>query len=299
MTPLLACAAAGPCEAEPNDQLRTLCLVQRAAEETAAGRDGSARCAAIGDPHWRGECHFRVAEEMARGGRIAEALPHCEQSDRYAKFCTTHVAWTGDFSRVAEDAVPDGPLRAAWWFGRSFGSGIADPTTATDEHARTAWALEAVRLAGDLPTALAAWQGGIALHGDPLPPDARHGRYDPAQPVEAASALPRVAMYGGASRLRGETVEEDVAIALLEALHFREDTLAEAFRPYLADPRPRVRYTAVQLFRILPSADAEATLSAMASDPDPIVTALVEDALRYHTWEGKPNRPGQRAKESR
>lgn len=296
---LLACGGDGPCEAEANEQLRTLCLVQRAAAETAAGRDGSALCPTIADDHWRDECHFRVAEEMGRSGRIAEALEHCDRSDRYAKFCTTHVAWTGDFSTVAESALPDGALRAAWWFGRSFGSGIADPKTATDEHARTAWAFEAIRLTGDLDAALASWRSGTPLRGEPLPPDARHGRYDPAQPVEAAAGLPRVPMYGGASRLQGETVDDDVAIALLEALHFREDTLANAFRPSLSDPRPRVRYTAIQLYRTLPSADAEATLSAMADDPDPIVAALVADALEYRTWEGKPNRPGQRLRPKR
>ena len=57
-----------------------------------------------------------------------------------------------------------------------------------------------------------------------------------------------------------------------------------------------MRYTAVRLFRVLPSPDAEATLAAMKDDADPIVRAHVADALQYRTWLGKGHAPGLKKK---
>ncbi|MDP2313355.1 MAG: HEAT repeat domain-containing protein [Pseudomonadota bacterium] len=313
---------AGPevCAQEPFEQLRIGCLVESAAR---AGREGDpdraeAACAALPAGAWLDECHFRAGEELGRAGKVVPALAHCGRAGRFATFCTTHVGW--GIPPLEEPlatwlsgvpALPDeleieaaDTLRARWWFNRYFGTGTADPALAQaappDElpHARGAWALEAIRLAdGDLPAARAAWTAGTVLTGPILGGegrDRRLGRYDAPFKIAGEDALPRIPTFGGGRRFVGETPDEDLDLALVEGLYFRERTGAAAFRPFLADPRPRVRYTALRCYRTLPSPDAEAVLSAMAQDADPIVAAHVADALKYRTWKGKPNAPGLR-----
>ncbi|MDP2309189.1 MAG: HEAT repeat domain-containing protein [Pseudomonadota bacterium] len=316
---------AGPevCAREPFEQLRIACLVESAAR---AGREGNAdlaeaACAALSTTAasaeslgtWQDECHFRAGEELGRAGKVVAALAHCGRAGRFATFCTTHTGWgipPGDAPLATwlsgVTALPEALraeatdiLRARWWFNLYFGTGAADPAPARaaspDEapHARGAWALEAIRLTdGDLPAALAAWASGIVLTGPPL--DRRLGRYDAPFKIPGEDALPRIWTFGGSRRFVGATPEEDLDIALLEGLYFHERAGAEAFAPFLRDPRPAVRYTALRCFRTLPSPDAEAVLSALAQDPDPIVAAHVADALKYQTWKGKPNAPGLR-----
>ncbi len=310
-------AGAGPevCANEPFEQLRIGCLVESAAR---AGREGAvdraeAACAAIPVGTWRDECHFRAGEELGRAGVSGAALAHCGRAGRFASFCVTHVGWGLPPSDVPLAAllfgVPALPealqaeateiLGARWWFNRYFGTGEADPGLALaappDQrpHARGAWALEAVRLLdGDLAAVEAAWDANTILTGPAL--DKRLGRYDAPFKIAGEDALPTVWTFGGSRRFVGETPEEDLDIALLEALYFREATGASAFVGALRDPRPRVRYTALRCYRTLPSPDAREVLSAMADDPDPIVRAHVADALKYETWKGKKNAPGLR-----
>lgn len=308
----LACARA-PCADEPNEQLRTLCFVQRAADQARGAEPSGAaipsarrNCEQISDETWRGECYFRVAEGAGESGAIEQAVAACKDAGRFSSFCATHIAWLSNYGELTpynrETVLASPELSAAYWFFRYYGTGSADPALAKNErddqgtYARTGWAMEAVRLTeGDVLRARAAWDAGHALTGIPLAADARHGRYDPVQWLDAFSSLPTVPMYGGAVRLAGETPEDDLTIALLEAAYFCPRTTADAFLPYFSDPHPRVAYTAIQRFRILPSAAAESLLTARKDDPDPLVAALVADAIRYRTWEGKPNRPGKRA----
>lgn len=312
---LLACAApepapTGPCAEERFEDLRTLCLVQRASEAARAGDEAAAgsACAAVREARWGQECWFRVGEELGAGGRIPAAMQACAKAGEFASFCVTHAGWR---ARPTEDplslwaeaaAVLPEPQRteaaallpARWWFNRVYGTGVADPSLATDPASRTAWALEALRLSdGDLAAARRAWTEKIVLRGPALPPEARLGRYDLGIRIPGEDA-PRVPVFGGAERLVGADEAEDLEIALLEAAYFREATGAEAFRPHLDEPRPRLRWTAVRLFRILPSADAEAVMRRLSADPDPVVRAHAEDALKYRSWEGKPNAPGLR-----
>ncbi len=309
---LLACSFA-PCDDEANDQLRTLCLVQAAADHARRSDAGGAaipgaraRCDQIADPTWKDECFFRVAESAGQAGAIAEAVAACRDAGRFASFCDTHIAWLSDYAdlstenRAAVDASP--ALSAAFWFATYYGTGNANPGLVKSRpasqaaYARTGWAMEAVRLTeGDIARARSAWDADETLAGGALAADSRHGRYDPAQWLDELAALPTLPMYGGATRLAGETDEEDLTIALLEAAYFYPRTSADAFVPFFADAHPRVVYTAIQRFRILPSTHAEATLTARKNDADPMVAALVADALRYRTWVGKPNRPGKQA----
>ncbi|MFZ5477972.1 MAG: hypothetical protein ACOZNI_14455 [Myxococcota bacterium] len=314
---LLACGGelpqgTGPeaCDREPYPELRTTCLVEAGArlgrEKDGAG--AQAACDAIPAGAWRDECHFRAGEELGRAGEAPAALTHCGQAGQYATFCVTHAGWGLPPSDTPLDVwlggVPSLPpelradatdiLRARWWFNRFYGTGAADPRAVEDSpHARGAWALEAIRLAdGDVARAKAAWDTGETLVGEPLPPERRVGRYDAPFQIPGETELPRVRTYGSGLRLVGESPAEDLDVALLEALYFRERTDGTAFAAWLADPRPRVRYTALRLFRVLPSPDVEATLTAMREDPDPVVRAHVEDGLAYRTWLGKGHAPG-------
>ena len=316
---LLACAdPATPLVADPqrladcaelDRELGALCHVQVAAASGRRGDVGSvgAACATFGARTdgflelWADECHFRGGEELARAGELEAGLGHCGQAGRFASYCFTHAAWQvppTDDPLVEWEAwgTPFGPrsvdtLRARWWFNHYFGTGQARPPAADDPHARGAWALEAVRLcAGDVACAEAAWAAPLA--GDPLPVDRRLGRYDLPFAVPGDDDVPTVPTFGGGLRYVGSSVDEDVQIAILEGAYFRESVGAGAFVPFLDDPRPRVRWTAIARYRTLPSAAAEATLSALRDDPDPVVAALVADALAYRTWEGKQNLPG-------
>lgn len=310
---------AGPevCAAEPFEQLRVACLVEAGAR---AGREGDsaraqAACDAVPEGTWRDECRFRAGEELGRAGDVAAAMASCAEAGRFARFCVTHAGWgvppgtPGTAAAWAAAAAPlpeelraeaEDILRARWWYLRYVGTGEADPEPARaappDEapHARGAWAIEAVRLLdGDVAMARVAWRSSTIPRGPSLPPERRLGRYDAPFRIPGEEALPKVRTFGGGARLVGETPDEDLDIALLEALYFREATAdGAAFRPWIDDPRPRVRYTALKLYRVLPSDDVEATLRAMADDPDPVVAAHVADALRYRTWLGKGNAPG-------
>ncbi|MBM4390332.1 MAG: hypothetical protein FJ090_04350 [Deltaproteobacteria bacterium] len=316
---LLACAEPAPeLVANPervtdctglDPQLRALCHVQ-----VAAARGRAADFAAVTgacalydgrvddfDELWADECHFRGGEELARAGQLEDGLRHCNQAGRFRKFCFAHAAW--QVPPTAEPladweawATPFGErevetIRARWWFNQYFGTGTAAAPKVDSPHARGAWALEAVRLcAGDLDCARAGWTR--ALSGDPLPPERRLGRYDLPFEVPGDEDVPTVPTFGGGQRYAGTDLAEDIDIALLEGAYFRESVGAGAFVPYLPDPRPRVRWTALHRYRTLPSEGAEGTLRTMVDDPDPVVRALASDALQYRTWEGKKNLPG-------
>jgi hypothetical protein len=315
--PVTLAPGTGPevCAAEPFEQLRIGCLVESGARAGREGHGDVAQAACDGVPAgtWRDECHFRAGEELGRAGDVPAALAHCGQAGRFATFCTTHAGWgvppsddplagwLAGVPKLPAELQAEGAdiLRGRWWFNHYFGTGTADPAAARAAPpeeaaaARGAWALEAVRLLdGDLVAARAAWDGGTVPTGGAKEP--RIGRYDAPFKIAGEDALPRIRTFGSSLRFVGETPAEDLDIALLEALYFRETTPAAAFRPFLDDPRPRVRYTAFRCFRTLPSADAEAVLRAYAADPDPVVVAHVADALKYRTWLGKPNAPGLR-----
>ena len=301
------------CAKEPFEQLRVGCLVETGAR---AAREGNveateASCAALPEGTWKDECHFRAGEELARAGEEVAGLSHCGRAGRFATFCTTHAGWGIPVSDEPVDlwlsGVPSLPealreegadiLRSRWWYNRVYGTGTADPAVAKaappDQaaHARGAWAIEAIRLLdGDHAAARAAWAADTVLTGARL--DRPIGRYDAPFRIDGEVELARVRTFGGSARLLGETPEEDLDIALLEGLYFREATRADPFVAFLSDPRPRVRYTAIRAYRTLNSPDAEAVLTAMKDDPDPIVAAHVADALQYRTWEGKRNAPG-------
>jgi len=302
------------CEQEPYAELAVGCRVEAAAQAAAAGdlATVAAACRDVPAGKWQDECHFRAGEQLGRAGRTDDALAQCAVAGRFDRFCLTHAGWglppddarTPDAlaelarrtipGRLGDDAAE--VLRARAWFNRYVGVGRCDPALAKTAHgpdgppARTAWAIEAVRLAGGFDAAREAWASDRVLTGDALAPADRVGLYEVFPDFPGEAELPHVRTFADASRFVGETDEEDVDIALIEAVYFHARPGPDAgavFSRWLHDPRPRVRYTALRRYRSVPSSGVEAQLRALASDPDPIVVEHALDGLKYTTWLGK------------
>ncbi|MBN1337344.1 MAG: hypothetical protein JXB39_15405 [Deltaproteobacteria bacterium] len=221
------------------------------------------------------------------------------------------LAEAGNVDRVE---ARDG-MAARLWFNAYYGTGRADPAAARlappdlSSFAATAYALEAVRLlfpeTDPLPTdaverVRASWRGDVPPPtGGPLANDLRVGRYHTPFPVPGESSQARIPVFGGGVRLAGADPEEDLDIAILEALFFRTATPSDAFVPWLDDPRERVRWTAIRLFRrSRPEAlNLEEVLKQLTSSADPVLRWHAHNALdelhpppdRKHR--GRPTRP--------
>lgn len=296
------------CSAEPKE-LQVPCRVQLAADAAGRGDAAAAEAACLGIEAgpWQEECWFRSGEELGKQGKIGAGLSACDRSGRFARFCLTHMTWAIPSETPGSSAdwlsqIPAGMdnagdvqehLLSKYWFNQMYGTGKAEwqPVMASTEadapFARGAFFLEAVRLKG--ASALDCKE--VACTGMALLPKDRVGRFDNPMPIPGEEKLTWIPTFGGGRRIVGATVEEDVQIAFLEALWFQPATRGDVFAGYLQDSRPTVRYTALRLFRTLPSENPEATLTALAQDPDPVVQAHVADALRYKTWRGKPGKP--------
>jgi hypothetical protein len=302
------------CDKEPYPQLAIGCRVEAAAQAADAGDIDTitAACAAVPEGRWRDECHFRAGEQLGKAGRTDDALSQCAGAGGFGRFCLTHAGWglpptdertPEELAQLARRQIPGelgeqaaGVLRSRAWFNRFVGTGTADPAVARAASgddvppAHTAWAIEAVRLSGGFDAAEASWAAGTVLSGPVLAVGDRVGRYDTFPDFPGEESLPRVLTFADAARFVGETPEEDVDIALIEAVYFNLQTGPEAgaaFSRWLDDPRKRVRYTALRRFRSLPSTGVEARLQALTTDPDPIIQAHAVDGLKYKTWLGK------------
>lgn len=324
-------ALAAFCPTLPYPELVITCRVQAAADLGRAGESEAADavCAEIPTGTWREECHFRAGEELGRAGRTLPALRHCAKAGWFGRNCLTHAAWNLPAdpdvgprtpaqtvaSAVEEldagvqqalagsgDGLPgEGRdlVLARFGYNVYVGRGAATPEAARLGGAvgatlRTGFAIEAVRLLPE-PTVAAVeaiWRGEQPPPtGEALPPRARMGRYAQRVPSPHEAGHAFAPTFGGGARLVGETAAEDVTIAALEALFWREQTPSEAFLPWLDDPRPRVRWTAARLLRLAGPAeiDLEATLTRLeAEHPDENVRWHARFGLEKRTWERRP-----------
>lgn len=323
------------CPTLPYPELVITCRVQAAADLGRAGEPEAAAgvCAEIPSGTWREECHFRAGEELGRAGLTLPALRHCAEAGWFGRNCLTHAAWNlpADpelgpqtapavlWSAAEEldagvqqalagagDGLPgEGRdlVLARYGYNVYVGRGAAPPAAARAEGPvgtmlRTGFAIEAVRLL-DPPTVdgvLAVWRGQDAVpEGAPLSPGARMGRYAQRVPSPHEQGRAFAPTFGGGARLVGQTAEEDLVVAALEALFWREQTPSEAFLPWLDDPREHVRWTAARLLRLAGPAqlDLPATLARLAADhPDENVRWHARFGLEKRTWErrGRPRR---------
>ena len=294
------------------EELAIPCRVAVAAQAGMAGDVALANeaCALVSEGLWREECHFRAGEELGKAGHTDRALRFCARAGDFARNCVTHAAWglppepglspndatkalaaldeqlnifTAGLNGAAAGVQGEGVdiLLSRAWFNLYVGSGSADPAAArgaTGEHgphARTAWALEFVRLANLPPeqaveAALAVWRGEApALMGAALPPGPRVGRHTSPIVAEGLRAQRHAATFGGGIRLVGESVEEDLTVAVIEALFYQESTPPQVFVAYHDDPRLTVRLTAWKLWGL--TAPPEAVLAAITAASDPLV----------------------------
>ncbi len=302
------------CSREAYPELAIGCRVEAAAQAADAGDLATiaAACDAVPEGRWRHECHFRAGEQLGKAGQTDDALAQCGQAGEFGRFCLTHAGWglppedgrtPEELAQLAVRQIPGElggaaaqVLRARAWYNRFVGTGTCDPAiarAATGDDvapAHTAWAIEAVRLSGGFDAAKASWAEGTMLQGVVLPVRDRVGRYDTFPDFPGEESLPHVLTFADASRFVGETPEEDVDIALIEALYFNLEAGPEAgavFTRWLDDPRARVRYTAVRRFRSLPSSTVQDRLLVLTHDPDAIVRAHAVDGLKYKTWLGR------------
>lgn len=319
------------CPTLPYAELVTTCRVQAAADLGRAGQsdEADAVCGEIEAGTWREECHFRAGEELGRAGRTVPALRHCAKAGWFGRNCLTHAGWNLPADPALTPATPPAQVAAAadellgavdqalvgagdglpgegrdlvmarFGYNLYVGRGSADPGPARLDGPvgvtlRTGFAIEAARLmeAPSVEAIVAAWSSaGPPLTGEPLPPGARMGRYAQRVPSPTESGVPHAPTYGGGARLVGETAEEDIAIAALEALFWREDTPSEAFVPWIDDPRARVRWTAARLVRLAGprEIDLEALLTRLATEhPDENVKWQARFGLEKRTWERRP-----------
>ena len=290
------------------DEIRTTCLVDVAARAAGQGDEelAEAACAEIAEGLWQHECHFRVGEEHGVRGRIDLALDHCGRAGRFAGSCVTHAAWRmgpvtrvgpGDpgaslelatFTAKVDQALAGAPgvdeareaLLARAWFHLYFGSGSADPGPALGAPedqgpaARTAFALEVVRLGGDVAE---VWAGGELPVGEALPPQRRVGRHAPAVIPRGSEDLARTPTFGGGQRYVGGTVEADLCIAEVAAAYFYGAS-SDALLALAEGGGSEERATAVAA-AVLAAAEPARVAEAHQADPDPLVRSTAHEAL--------------------
>ena len=317
-------------------ELAIPCRVGVAAEAGKAGDVALAdeACALVPEGLWREECHFRAGEELGKAGHTDRALRFCARAGDFARNCVTHAAWglppepglspadptralaaldeqlniyTAGLNGAAPGVQGEGVdiLLSRAWFNLYVGSGSADPAAARGAegehgpHARTAWALEFVRLTQlppdqVVPAALAVWRGESPTPtGAALPPGPRVGRHTSPIVAEGVRAQRHAATFGGGVRLVGENIEEDLTVAVIEALFFVEGTPPEAFVPSQGDPRLTVRLTAWKLWGLTAPPEAvKATITA-ASDP------LIAETLRLAEGKNMQGPKGGRRRDAR
>jgi len=317
-------------------ELAIPCRVGVAAEAGKAGDVALAdeACALVPEGLWREECHFRAGEELGKAGHTDRALRFCARAGDFARNCVTHAAWglppepglspadptralaaldeqlniyTAGLNGAAPGVQGEGVdiLLSRAWFNLYVGSGSADPAAARGAegehgpHARTAWALEFVRLAKlppdqAVPAALAAWRGESPTPtGAALPPGPRVGRHTSPIVAEGVRAQRHAATFGGGVRLVGENIEEDLTVAVIEALFFLEGTPPEAFVPSQDDPRLTVRLTAWKLWGL--TAPPEAVKAAITAAADP----LIAETLRLAEGKNMQGPKGGRRRDAR
>jgi hypothetical protein len=252
-------------------------------------------------------CITHVAWALPPSAELSATRP-VEQliSAMDARLSAIEQAATALDDQVRPEAVDS--FRMALWLGVYYGTGRADPATAQaaspdqQPQARSAWMNEAARLSwapGEVPTygavqrLLAMWDQGTVLEGAPLEADQRHGRYAVPLPVPCERQLQPVPLYGGGRRILGSGGRDDLEIAALEALFFRQDTTVAHFLPWIDDPRERVRWTAARLLRLSEpgGVDMVAALTSLSDHDDACVAWHANDALAKRAWERQPGGP--------
>jgi hypothetical protein len=119
------------------------------------------------------------------------------------------------------------------------------------------------------------------------------GRHTSPIVAEGLRTRRHAATFGGGVRLVGDNVEEDLTVAVIEALFFNEGTPPEAFAASHEDPRLTVRLTAWKLWGLTAPPDAVKASITAASDP------LVAETLRLAEGKNMQGPRGGRRRDAR
>ena len=119
------------------------------------------------------------------------------------------------------------------------------------------------------------------------------GRHTSPIVAEGVRAQRHAATFGGGVRLVGGNIEEDLTVAVIEALFFQEATPPEAFALFHDDPRLTVRLTAWKLWGL--TAPPEAVQAAISAASDPLVT----ETLRLAEGKNMQGPKGGRRRDAR
>lgn len=285
----------------------------RAGEELGANGHtvaGLRHCAQAG--RFSRNCLTHAGWRMPRDPALTSAAP---VSAIVAGWSELEAQGAGALAGAPEGVPSEGRdvLLAQYGFNVYVGSGVLDPGPARADLGpgspagwqlggalRTGFAVEAARLmaaAGQEPSVeaiVALWDGQAALSGAAVPDNRRLGRFHtPILSPHEQDAL-HLPLYGGGLRLASTDPTEDIVIAALEALYWLPATTADAFAPWLDDPRAGVRWTAAKLVRITRGAtvDVEALATALKDQhPDPGVRWHMEDALKRRSFEEREALP--------
>lgn len=290
-------------------------------------------CAAIPEGTWREECHFRAGEELGHAGHAVAGLRHCARAGWFGRNCLTHTGWRmprdptlhpglsparlqGAFTEL--DAQVEGALagagdglegegrdilRSRFAFNVYVGSGRCEPAAAhlpdpMGPVFRTGFAIEAVEQLGPDASVDAL----IDIWNEARPPCPIGPPRDGVEPGRTSLPLvapgeqgvPHVPIYGGGLRLVGQTPEEDMRIAALEAMFWREETTADTFLPWIDAESPRVRWTAAKLLgRTAESSfSLPEKLTQISNDhADETVRWHAQQALSTKAWLAPARRP--------
>lgn len=310
-----AAAAQSTCAQVPEGTWQQECHFRAGEELGAAGHtvDGLTHCAQAG--RFSRNC---LTHTIWRMPRDPDVTPATAPADITASWSELSAQVNGALANAEEGVLGEGEdvLRAQFGHNLYVGSGQADPgaarmdvglSTETDGDwrlagaLRTGFALETARLlnqqdgTASVQAIVDIWnQRQAPPQGEPVPDHLRLGRYHTPILSPFESGEPHLPLYGGGLRLAAEDPEEDITIAALEAIYWLPTSPADAFVPWLDDPRPRVRRTAAKLVRLTQGVevDVEAlALSLQDRHNDEGVRWHMKDALERRSFEEREARP--------
>jgi hypothetical protein len=246
--------------------------------------------------------HCALAGEYARNcvTHAAWGMPAIEGLNSRSENALQEIERFGSSAQIILGRAGEGVsgegldvLLARAWFNLYLGSGVADPEVAREavglhgSHAMTSWALEAVRLLapdGSVVPSNIVSMVSRAWHGRDSVPEGyeklhrRVGRYSSPILPDDARVHEHVATFGGGVRLVGDNEEDELLIATLEALYFREGTPPELFGPYLTHASDKVRWTAGKLFA-LSAGQGDDRVNELLESDDRVFSNYVWQAL--------------------
>jgi hypothetical protein len=244
-----------------------------------------------GLPHWGRGLEVHLGLSSGEEERLRPSAPHARSTMvLFGSKVSDALGPAGE--KVAESALEKFLMQA--WFRLYYGSGDANPEPASGARglhravSRTAFAMEGVRLlAQELPpepevveALVQAWSGAGDFPSGELQLDPTGIRTTTLDLPAELSQMASLHMVGGGYRLLGETPEEDLLIAILEASYAHPSTPASFYLSWLEDSRERVRLTAARHYALTAGRD-DTRVQALLESDDAVLKAMVWESLAH------------------